>query len=95
MSLSKENQRVSARVPAHVYDTLAEAAGLMGATLNQFLVQSALEKAQEVIEGERLIKMTTRSANTFFDAIENPPAPNKKLRNAIKKYNKSSLNAKN
>lgn len=95
MSISKENQRVSARVPAHVYDTLTEAAGLMGATLNQFLVQSALEKAQEVIESERLIKMTTRSAYTFFDALENPPAPNKKLRNAIKNYKRSSLNAKN
>jgi uncharacterized protein (DUF1778 family) len=93
MSISKENQRVSARVPANVYDTLAEAAGLMGATLNQFLVQSALEKAQEVIESERLIKMTTTSANTFFAAIENPPTPNKKLRNAIKKYKRSSLNA--
>jgi uncharacterized protein (DUF1778 family) len=78
-----------------VYDTLAEAAGLMGATLNQFLVQSALEKAREVIESEHLIKMTTRSANTFFDAIENPPTPNKRLKSAIKSYKRSSLNVKN
>jgi uncharacterized protein (DUF1778 family) len=93
MSISKENQRVSARVPAHVYGTLAQAADLMGATLNQFLVQSAIEKAQTVINNERLIIMTTRSANTFFDAMENPPAPNEKLKDAMKAYKDSIDNA--
>ena len=95
MSISKENQRVSARVPTHVYDTLAQAADLMGATINQFLVQSAIEKAQTVIENERLIKMTTRSANAFFDIIENPPAPNEKLMDAMRAYKGSFDNAEN
>ena len=95
MSISKENPRVSARVPTHVYDTLAQAADLMGATLNQFLVQSAIEKAQTVIENERLIKMTTRSANAFFDIIENPPAPNEKLMDAMRAYKGSFDNAEN
>ena len=95
MSISKENQRVSARVPAHVYDTLAQAADLMGATLNQFLVQSAFEKAQVVIKNERLLKMTTRSANAFFNAVENPPFPNEKLKDAMKAYKGSFDNAEN
>ncbi len=83
MSVSKQNQRVSARVPSHVYDMLAQAAELSGATLNQFLVQSALEKAKKVMEREHFIKMTTRSANLFFDALENPPEPNQKLKHAF------------
>ena len=95
MPISKENQRVSARVPAHVYNTLAQAADLIGATLNQFLVQSAFEKAQTVIENERLIKMTTRSANAFFNALENPPPPNEKLKHAMKAYKGSFDNAEN
>lgn len=82
-------------MPAHVYDTLTQAADLLGATLNQFLVQSALEKAQMVIENERLIRMTTRSANVFFDAIENPPDPNDKLKDAIKAYKGSFNSAEN
>ncbi len=90
MSVSKQNQRVSARVPPHVYDMLAQAAELSGATLNQFLVQSALEKAKKVMEREHFIKMTTRSANLFFDALENPPEPNQKLKHAIKAYKDSS-----
>ncbi len=50
MVISRNNHRVSARVPDHVYHTLIQAADLMGATINQFLVQSAMEKAQKVIE---------------------------------------------
>jgi uncharacterized protein (DUF1778 family) len=82
------NQRVSARVPAKVYEALAQAAGLTGSTLNQFIVQSAYAKAQEVIEKERFIKMTARSAAVFFDTLEQPPAPAKKLRSAVRSYKK-------
>jgi len=86
MSISKQNQRVSARVPLHVYDMLSQAAELSGATVNQFLVQSALEKAQKVMERESFIGMTTRSASLFFNALENLPEPNEKLKHAIKAY---------
>ena len=94
MALAK-SERVSARVPAHVYNMLSQAAELSGATINQFLVQSALEKAQSVIEQERVIAMTTASAAAFFNAIAKPPAPSKKLRQAVKSYKKLSAHAKN
>ncbi len=86
MRAAQGNQRVSARVSPKVYDALAQAADLTGSTLNQFLVQSAYEKAQEVIEKERFIKMTAKSAAVFFDTLEQPPAPNKKLRSAVRSY---------
>jgi uncharacterized protein (DUF1778 family) len=56
MSVSKSG-RVSARVPSHVYTMLTEAAELSGATLNQFLVQSAFEKAQLIIEQEQIMNL--------------------------------------
>lgn len=86
MTITQSNQRVSARVTPKVYETLAQAAELSGATLNQFMVQSAYEKAQEVIEKERFIRMTTRSASVFFEALENPPKPTEKLKQALKLY---------
>ena len=95
MRATQDNQRVSARVSSKVYDAIAQAAELTGATLNQFLVQSAYGKAQEVIEQERFIKLTVRSASAFFDAIEQPPPPNKKLRSAVKSYKKASDASKN
>ncbi len=95
MPVCKKSERVSARIPANVYDTLTRAAEFTGATLNQFLVQSAFERAEAIIEKEQAISMSTRSASVFFDAIENPPKPNRKLKSAVKSYKKSYSNAKN
>ena len=88
MRVAEGHQRVSARITLKVYEAIAQAADLSGATLNQFLVQSAYEKAQDIIEKERFIKMTVRSASVFFDALEQPPPPNKRLRSAVKFYKK-------
>lgn len=88
MRVEEGNQRVSARVSSKVYDAIAQAANLTGSTLNQFLVQSAYERAQAVIEKERFIKMTAKSATVFFDALEQPPTPNKKLKSAARSYRK-------
>ncbi len=81
-----KTERISARVPAHVHQMLCRAADLTGATVNQFLVQSALEKAHTVIEEDRMIRLTGESARKFFDAIENPPLPNDKLKAAFRKH---------
>ena len=86
MSNTEANTRVSARVPENVYETLTEAAALVGATLNQFLVQSALEKAKEVIESERTIRLTERDAKVFFAALENPPEPTEALKQAAQRH---------
>jgi uncharacterized protein (DUF1778 family) len=82
-------------VPLNVYTILTEAAELSGTTLNQLLVQSAFEKAQLIIELARVIKMTRKSAAIFFDALEKPPAPGKKLKKAVKAYKRLKANAKN
>ena len=95
MPTSHKRERVTARVPAYVYEMISQAAELAGSTLNQFLVQSALEKAQTIIEKEQVITLGVRSANTFFDAIESPPTPNEKLKTAMKKYKESFSNAEN
>lgn len=83
---TKTETRISARVPEHVYETLTRAAELCGATINQFLVQSALERARTVIEEENLIRLNAEAAKQFFDAIENPPAPNEKLLAAFRTH---------
>lgn len=95
MPVVKHNERISARVPDHVYRKLLEAAEIMGATVNQFLVQSAVEKAEAVLERELVIEMTKKDAKVFFDAVENPPPVNEKLAIAMKAYRKSFPNVEN
>lgn len=85
MAVSIEDRvRVTARIPAELRKTLEEAAGLSGATLNQFVVQSALECAQRILEQETVIKLSREQAKKVFAMLDNPPKPTKKLKEAFK-----------
>lgn len=55
-----KQDRIGARIPHDVYETLCRAAELSGATVNQFLVQSALKEAHAVIEREEVIRLYER-----------------------------------
>lgn len=81
--------RITARVPAQIQDTLETAAAMVGATVNQFVVQTALREAERVIEQERVIRLSARDAGMFIRALENPPPPNARLKAALKRYAKA------
>ena len=81
-----KQDRIGARVPHEVYETLCRAAELSGATINQFLVQSALKEAQAVIEREQVIRMSPRDWDWMLNLLENPPMPNAKLQAAMERY---------
>ena len=87
-AVSKQD-RIGARVPHEVYETLCRAAELTGATVNQFLVQSALKEAQAVIEREETIRLSPRDWGWLLDLMENTPRPNAKLKAALKRYQKA------
>ncbi len=84
-----KQDRIGARVPHEVYETLCRAAELTGATVNQFLVQAALKEAHEVIEREEVIRLSPRDWSWLLDLMENPPKPNAKLSAAMKHYQKA------
>jgi len=85
MALNKAEERIPARMPHEVYERIAAAAQAVGATLNQFLVQSALDRANEILERERVITLSAEAAEVFFRAIENPPEPSDRLKEAMKR----------
>ena len=78
--------RITARVPVQVHETLAAAAGIVGATVNQFIVQAALREAERIIEQERVIRLSARDAAGFVDALENPPLVDARLIAALQDY---------
>ena len=84
--MATKTERISARVDEEVFETLKRAASLVGSTVNQFLVQSAVERAQNVIEEQNIIRLNADSAKKFFDAIDNSPAPNEKLLEALRAH---------
>ena len=68
--LEEPRKRITARVSEGVRDTLEQAAELLGATVNQFVVQTAY------VEAHKLLAL-----------LDNPPKPNKRLKDAVKTYN--------
>jgi uncharacterized protein (DUF1778 family) len=85
MALIKAEERIPARMPQPVYKKIVEAAQSVGATLNQFLVQAALEKANEILEQERIITLSAKAAKNVFDLMQNPPAPKERLTQAMRR----------
>jgi len=75
MAITKTEERIPARMPHDVYERIAEAARTVGATLKQFIVQSALEKANNIIELERTIHLSTQAAKKSLLSWKIRPSP--------------------
>lgn len=83
--------RITARVPQNVVDVLELAASMVGSTLNQFVTQAALEKAEKIVENERLLQLSENTAACFFDLLDNPPEPTQQLLDGFARYNARKL----
>jgi len=90
--LEEPRTRITARVTETMRDTIEQAAELMGATLNQFVVQIAYLEAQRVIERESVIRLSQKDARKVLSLIDTPPKPNKLLNQAVKEF-KGSVRA--
>lgn len=84
--LEEPRKRITARVSDSVRDTLEQAAELLGATVNQFVVQTAYVEAQRVIERESVIRLSQKDAHKILALLDNPPKPKKRLKDAVKTY---------
>ncbi len=83
-TLKEPRTRVTARVSKQMRGTLEQAAELLGATVNQFVVQTAYLEAQRVIERESVIRLSQKDAQRILTLIEHPPKPNRRLKEAVK-----------
>jgi len=70
---------------------MIEKAALLGGykNLSDFVVSTVCEKAQAIIQKSETILSSQRDNEVFFDALINPPEPNKALRSAVSQYKKS------
>ena len=83
-------RRITARVSHKVRSTLEQAAELLGSTVNQFVVQTAYQEAQRVLERESIIRLSQKDAQKILSLLENAPKPNKRLKDAVKEYRRSN-----
>jgi len=82
----RKKNRLVARTSSEIQEIIQRAADYSGATLSQFLIASAMEKARNVIERTETLHLSMAGADALFTALENPPKANKKLLKATLHY---------
>ena len=78
--------RLEARLPNEVMVRLKRASEIQGRTLTDFVVAAADEAACRAIEQTEIIRLSLEDQRQIAAAILNPPAPNKALKKAVKRY---------
>lgn len=68
--------------------TLNRAANLRGLNLTSFVLQSAMDKAQETLEHEKRIELTNRDMKKLLEILDSKE-PNMNLSKAFAHYNET------
>ena len=79
-------ERFEARISSAQKDLLLQAASLRFQNLTEFVLTSAHDAAVETITKHELMTLCERDSQAFVQALINPPAPAKKLREAARRY---------
>lgn len=86
-AIHKEMTRFDTRLSKEQKLYLEKAAQLAGfKSLSAFILQTAQEKAKEIIRENEAILASERDRDIFFEALMNPAEPNDALKNAAAKY---------
>lgn len=83
--------RITARVDVDTQDLLSKAAALSGLTsINAFVLNSAIEKARQIVEKEEQMQLTKQDAMRLVEVLEKPAQSNPKLQSAFARYETSA-----
>jgi uncharacterized protein (DUF1778 family) len=88
LGLMRKEERIEARVSAEIKALCQEAANLEGRSLTDFIVSSAVESAKRILREKELIQLSQRDRMAFVDSLLHPPKPNRRLREAARRYEK-------
>lgn len=88
----RKEARLVARASEEVQEIIQRAADYSGASISQFLIESAMERARDIITKTEALQLSMQGADALFEALENPPKANSKLLKAAKEY-KGTVNA--
>lgn len=85
--MSATSPRITARIDLDVQDLLSKAAALSGiSSINSFVLNSAIEKAKQIIEREQVLQLSARDADGLVAALDRPARPHPKLQAAFARY---------
>jgi len=88
-SATSTKTRFDFRLPKEQKEVIELASTLSGfKSKSEFIVHTLFKEATSIVAKHNQIIASEKDQKLFFDAIINPPKPNKNLLNAAKNYNK-------
>ena len=85
-SVAVKRDRMHLRLDAKTKRKLARAAAYEQTSISDFVLGQAMAAADRVIEAHEKVTLSAADWDAFFEALMNPPEPNKKLRAAVRRY---------
>ena len=80
----KNNNRIALRVQAADKAVIQRAVAVAQTDMTDFILRAALREARSVIDEHERVKLTSRDSLLVLKLLENPPAPNTRLRKAAR-----------
>ncbi|WP_294906796.1 DUF1778 domain-containing protein [Tatumella sp. UBA2305] len=77
-----KKERIDLRLNTETRSMIEEAAAMNNQSITQFMVESAAERAELVMERHRRLILSEESWNLVMEAISHPTAPNERLKRA-------------
>ena len=72
----KKEQRIDARLTAEAKQQIDQAAALQGRSTSDFMVQAALKEAAQVIEQQRIVRLTVEESVALAEIMTAEPVVN-------------------
>ncbi len=83
---STNNDRINLRLKHSAKLRLERAASFEGKTVSKFILSSALDRAEQTIQKQDVMRLNRNDAETFFNALATPVRFNKKLMAAFQEH---------
>jgi len=80
LTKTRRDATINLRLSAKVRDLIDSAAAISGTTRTDFVVESARQRAIDVMLDQRLLVLDAEAWEAFDRALEEPPPPNARLK---------------
>lgn len=85
-SVDAKDERLQIRLDARAKRLLQKAAQYSRKSVSQFVLAQSLEAAERIVGEQENVSLSERDWELFLDALDNPPAPNDRLKRAARRY---------
>ncbi|MFY9802548.1 MAG: DUF1778 domain-containing protein [Candidatus Acidiferrales bacterium] len=82
------SKRLEIRATPDQKKLFARAAQIRGTTVTDFAISMLQEAATEIIRETESLRLRAKDRQVFFQALTNPPTPNRYAKSAVARYKK-------